>query len=67
MIQAAINLNDPAVLPFVAEYLDARLAGILGPDWSIGEYVRRRLQEEQLKQTGGLSAGGDDDFSEQDL
>ena len=61
MTSAELNLDDAATRQFVAEYLDARVAGILGPDWSAAEYVARRQRDEQRKLIGGLFAEFDDD------
>lgn len=64
MITGTINLDDPKIRPYVAEFLDARLSGILGPDWTVLEYVTRRLRDEEQKEIGGLSAGHDDSEQE---
>ena len=66
MTSAEINLDDERTRKFAGEFLDARLAGILGTDWTPGEYIARRLRDEERKLIGGLSAGDDDDELEQD-
>ena len=66
MTTSELNLNDAQTRQFVAEFLDARLSGILGTDWTAAEYIARRKRDDELKQTGGLSAGEDDDQLEQE-
>lgn len=66
MITDAINLDDPQTRQFVGEYLDARLSGILGSDWTASEYIARRKRDDERKQLGGLAAG-DDDLLKQEI
>jgi hypothetical protein len=64
MITGTFNLDDPKTRQYVAEFLDARLSGILGPDWTVLEYVTRRLHDDEQKEIGGLSADHDDSEQE---
>ena len=64
MTTSELNLDDPKTRQYVAEYLDGRLAGILGSDWTAAEYIARRRRDDERKQLGGLSAGDDDDILE---
>ena len=56
MINHGINPDDSQTRQYVAEFLDARLAGVLGSDWNVHEYVARRKRDDERKRTGGLSA-----------